>query len=381
MPPLDRADFPVCERLVYLDHAGVNALPGPVAAAMAAWARRAAAGGSTTVDDDEAELETVRARAAALMGVRAEEVAFVKNTTEGLAFVAGGLDWRPGDRVVVPAGEFPSTWYPWLALAERGVVVDTVAPAGPGGVLPVDAFAAVVEAGAPPRLVVSSWVQFGRGFRVDLPALAELAHGVGALLCVDAIQGLGVLPADLAAWGVDFAAADAHKWLLGPSGIGVLAAVGGALDRLRPLEPGWASVAHRHQWDNPHLVWDPTARRLEGGSANFAGTTGLGAALGLLDAAGVEAIWSYVDGLCDHMVAGLERAGCPVLSDRGEGRSAIVTFEVPGTTAEAAVAALAARGVVTSARGGGVRAAPHGYNLVDDVDALVDAVTDLRPHR
>ena len=228
------------------------------------------------MDDDEAHAEVVRDSAARLMGVSPREVAFVKNTTEGLGFVANGLGWKTGDRVVVPAHEFPSTFYPWKALESQGVTVDTVVPCHAGGALPLEAFAEALASGPPPRLVALSWVQFGLGWRTDLAALARAVHGVGGLLCVDVIQGLGVVPAALGEWGVDFAAADAHKWLLGPSGIGVLYVREACLEMLRPLEPGWASVAHRQQWDNLDLVLDGTARRFEGGTANAAGIYGLG---------------------------------------------------------------------------------------------------------
>ncbi len=218
-------------------------------------------------------LDEVRLTAAALLGVPATDVAFVKNTTEGLAFVAEGLDLRPGQRVIVPDREFPSTLFPFLALRDRGVRVDLVQPQGPGGALPLEAFAAALDE-APTALVTVSWVQFGTGWRTDLEVLADLCHRHGALLCVDVIQGLGVLPCSLAEWGVDFAAADGHKWLLGPEGLGVLYVAAEHRDRLRVIEPGWASVAQREQWDDLRLDYDDSARRFEGGTLNVAGALG-----------------------------------------------------------------------------------------------------------
>ena len=313
------------------------------------------------------------------MGVPLADVAFVKNTTEGLGFVANGLAWDPGDRVVIPDLEFPSTLYPWLALRDLGVVVDVVPTVGPGCCLPAEAFAEVIAAGRAPKVVVTSWVQFGRGWRSDLAALAELCHDAGALLCADVIQGLGVVPAELEAWGVDFAMADAHKWLLGPEGIGVLYVRGSCLDRLRPLEPGWNSVAHREQWDNLELVWDSSARRLEGGSHNYAGIFALGASLGLLADAGLDAVWRHVDALCERACTGLAtEAGATILSDRSPGgRSPIVTFALDGRDPEVVRQHLLGAGVVASARGGGVRIAPHGYNTAEEIDRLVAAVGGL----
>lgn len=375
---LDRGDFPVTERWAYLNHAGVAPLSTPVVDAMHAAAREVARNGSVGVDDRLAALEDVRARAARLLGVPATDVAFVKNTTEGMGFVASGLDFGPGDRVVTPDLEFPSTLLPWVALEPLGVRVDRVAPEGPGRTVPLDRVAEALDAG-PCRLVACSWVQYGRGWRSDLAALADLCHDHGALLCVDVIQGLGVVPASLAEWGVDFAAADAHKWLLGPEGIGVFYVAERCRDLLRPLEPGWASMAHRTDWENLELVWADDARRFEGGSFNMAGVAGLGAAVDLLQAAGVDRVWRHVDDLLVRAAAGLADLGATVLSDRsGEGRSAILTFEVPGVDPAAAARLLEAEGVVLSARGGGLRISPHGYTTEAEIDTLLAAVDSLR---
>jgi cysteine desulfurase / selenocysteine lyase len=376
--PLDRNHFPVTERWAYFDHAGIAPLSTPVVEAVAAQARAVATDGSVGAEGRLGRLEEVRERAARLLGAPVTDVAFVKNTTEGMGFVASGLDFGPGDRVVVPDLEFPSTLLPWVALEPRGVQVDRIAPVGAGRTVPLERLAEAVEAG-PCRVVASSWVQFGRGWRSDLAELAAVCHEHGALLCVDLIQGLGVVPASLAEWGVDFAAADAHKWLLGPEGIGVFYVAERCRDLLRPLEPGWASVAHRTEWENLDLVWAPDARRFEGGSFNMLGVTGLGAAIDLLLDAGVDRIWQHVDGLLRRAAEGLAEAGATVLSDRsGDGRSGILTFEVPGVDAAAACRLLEAEGVVASARAGGVRVSPHGYTTEAEVDTLVAAVESLR---
>ncbi|HSH59711.1 MAG TPA: aminotransferase class V-fold PLP-dependent enzyme, partial [Acidimicrobiales bacterium] len=198
-PPLDRADFPVMDRWAYLNHAGITALPAPALDAQHRCARELAVDGGLAYAGHAERAEEVRSAAAVVMGVAAGDVAFVKNTTEGLGFVANGLAWQEGDRVVVPDLEFPSTLYPWLALRDRGVVVDVVPPVGTGRCLPVEAFAATIADGPAPRVVATSWVQFGRGWRTDMAALASLCHDAGALLCADVIQGLGVVPAELEA--------------------------------------------------------------------------------------------------------------------------------------------------------------------------------------
>jgi selenocysteine lyase/cysteine desulfurase len=374
--PLPRQLFPITERYHYFNHAGVSPLPRPAAEAIAEDAARLAAWGSLCHDRRAERMEQARRRAAELMGVAPEDVAVVKNTTEGLGFVANGLTWREGDRVVVPDREFPSAFYPWLLLRDQGVVVDLVEPVGEGLTVPLERFEEKLRTGAGRvRVVAVSWVQFGRGWRTDLAALARLCRDHGALLCADVIQGLGVVPADLGRWGVDFAMADGHKWLLGPEGFGVLYVGARHRDTLRVLEPGWASVAHREEWDNLDLVLDDSARRFEGGSYNITGAVGLAASLDLLADAGVDAIWSHVDRLCDRLASGAAELGAEVLSDRtGEGRSSILSLRLPGVDPAEAVEQLRRAGVVGAARAGGIRLAPHGYNDDADVDAALEAL-------
>ncbi len=380
MAPLPRRQFPVADHLCYLNHAGIAPLPRGAVEAMVLDAEDSMRRGSLSEDDRQDQMERVRIAAARLMGVEASDVAFVKNTTEGLAFVANGLDWKPGDRVVVPDLEFPSTVYPWLELADRrGVTLDVLEPVGPGAALPLERFeSALIDGAGRVRVVALSWVQFSRGWRTNLAALAWLCHDHGALLCADVIQGLGVIPTHLAAWGVDFAMADAHKWLLGPEGIGVLYVARTARDRLRVSEPGWASVAHRMEWENLELVYDDSARRYEGGTYNLVGVAGMGASLDLLTEAGVEAVWTYVDGLCDALCDGLTDSGATVLSDRSpDGRSAVVTAQLAGVDPALAVERLQAGGIVVSPRGGGIRVSPHAWNTAEDIGRFLAALPGL----
>ena len=369
--PIPRAAMAVTESLAYLNHAGVAPLARPALASMMASAEEATRFGSLSVDAADQKREEIRTGAAALMGVPVGGVAFVKNTTEALGFVANGLAWSSGDRVLVPGHEFPSTIYPWLALADRGVVVERLAPVNAAGEVPIEAYEDALADG-PVRLVAVSWVQFGRGWRTDLLALAALCREHGTLLCADVIQGLGVIPAELSAWGVDFAMADAHKWILGPEGTGVFYVAPNRIETLRVLEPGWNAVVHRQDWENREWVPDTTARRFEGGTMSVAAIAAMGASIDLLRGSGIDRIWSHVDAWCQKLAAGLVALGLPVWSQReGEGRSGIVTFGTGDADPAAVAKRLAAAGVVCSARGGGIRVSPHGYNDDDDLDRFL----------
>jgi len=375
--PLPRDEFPIASRYVYLDNATATPLPLCAARAGKEYIDDATARGGLSIARWEERAEEVRGSAAALMDVPVAGVAFVKNTTEGMSFIANGLDLAPGERVLVPDHEFPGTLYPWVALRDRGVVVDHVDPLGPGWTLPISQFRRALEA-APTRAVATSWVQFSRGWRTDLAALAALCHEHGALLCVDVIQGLGVLPAHFEQWDVDFAVADGNTWMLGPRGTGVLYAAERTRSLVRPSEPGTASVTGAVDPDSGHMVYADSARRFEGGALTFETITQLGASADLLLKAGVETIWAHVDALLDRASQGLRAGGIVTLSDRSPaGRSAAITVEVPGHDPAAVCEQLRYQDIICAVRAGGLRISPHGYNTAAEIDRLVEAVRHI----
>jgi cysteine desulfurase / selenocysteine lyase len=368
-----RRQMPVARRWAYLDHAAVAPISGPAAETLSGWAEDASLNGDTSCPRWYRELEDVRRTAAGLMGASTDEVALIGNTTAGITLVAEGFPWKPGDNVVTRADEFPSNQYPWLNLASRGVEVRRVATDGTDSDL--DRLAEACDERT--RIVTVSWVTFATGWRHDLDRLAEMVHRRGALLFVDAIQGLGVFPLDVAATPVDFLAADGHKWLLGPEGAGLFFARREHLDRLRALGVGWNSVVHSHDFNHIELRLKPRAERYEGGSPNTVGLLALGASLRLLAELGTERIAGRVLELTDLACERLASLGAVVHSDRrGPRRSGIVSFELPGRDPQALRQRCLEGGVVLSCRAGRLRISPHAYNDPGDLDRLVEA---LRP--
>ncbi len=208
-----RDQMPVTRRWAYFDHAAVAPLPEPARATLERWGRDLAENGDVYWEQWRQAAEQARNAAAQMLGAAAEEVALVPSTSAGISLVAEGFPWQAGDNVVTPACEFPANVYPWQNLASRGVETRLV-PCPDGRVHAADLAAACDHR---TRLVAVSWVQYASGWRSDLAALAEMAHARGALLLVDAIQGLGVFlsgcrgPVDRLS-----RASDGHKWLLGP---------------------------------------------------------------------------------------------------------------------------------------------------------------------
>ncbi len=206
--------MPVTQRWAYFDHAAVAPLPEPSRGAMNAQVADQAENGDVNWPEWRKNVERVRKLGAELIGAKPDEVAVIRNTTEGIGLVAEGFPWQAGDNVVVPASEFPSNLYPWKHLASRGVEVRVVD--APNERLTPAMIDAACDSRT--RIVALSWVGYATGWRNDPATFAEIAHKHGACFFLDAIQGCGVLPLDVASIGIDFLSADGHKWMLGPEG-------------------------------------------------------------------------------------------------------------------------------------------------------------------
>jgi selenocysteine lyase/cysteine desulfurase len=365
-----RSFFPVAQRLAYLNHAGVAPISTRVAEALARYAAEATERGAFDYERAyDAEIERVRARGALLIGAGSDEIAFVKNTSEGLGLVAAGLDWRRGDRVVVCDLEYPSNVYAWWSLRPRGV--ETVMLESRDGALPLER---VEEALRHPRtrLLSLSSVEFGSGARNDLETLGRLCRERGVLFCVDAIQSLGCFPLDVGRCQIDFLAADGHKWLLSVEGCGLFYCRRALLASLTPRVVGWRSVTDNTDFDRYHFDLQPGAGRFEEGTPNTPGIFALGAAIDLLLELGVEAIGARVLELTDALCDGLRSRGARLASPRDGGQaSGIVAFTLPDEPPRRTAARLRAAGVFVVARRGCVRASPHFYNSPEDLDRLL----------
>lgn len=365
-----RSQMPVALNWAYLDHAAVAPISRPAQAAIHAWANELATQGAAEWAKWARRIEGVRASAAKLLNAAEDEIALVRSTTEGINLVAEGFPWREGDNVVVPDAEFPSNLYPWMHLASRGVEARRV-PA-PDGLAPLDALASACDART--RLVAVSWVGYATGYRLDLDAVAEMAHARGALLFVDAIQGLGALPLDVQKTPVDFLAADGHKWLLGPEGAGLFYSRRSHLNLLRPVGVGWNSVVQTLDFSRIELTFKPTAGRYEGGTYNMPGFMGLGASLDLLAAYDAQALAARVLHLAEVTRERLRTAGAIVAGSADPARqSGIVAFDLPGRALAEVRRRCLERQVLVSVRGGRLRTSAHAYNDESDIDRLIAA--------
>lgn len=362
----------------YLDYAGVGLLRPAARTAMHAALDDVMGHGAARFDRFFAAREEARCTAARVLDCDVDEVALVPNSSTGLHLVADGLDWRPGQEVVVFDRDFPANVHPWRRLTGRGVSLRWV-PARRHS-YQLDDLAALI--GPATRMVAVSHVNFLTGFRIDLDAVCALAAAVGALVCVDAAQSLGAVPLSVRRTPVDFLAAGGHKWLCGPPGTGLFFCRRDRLELLPWAPAGWfgydgaADLLVRGEGHFSYeLPLRPSARRFEGGMPNFLGLVGLGAALAELEGVGLTAVEERIRRLGTRLRAGLGDLGYPVLSPDGEGRSGIVTFAAPD--ARHRYDDLAARGFQLSYPDGKIRVSAHFWTADDEVDRLLDALPPI----
>jgi cysteine desulfurase / selenocysteine lyase len=366
-----RETFPVTRRWAFFDHAAVAPISAPARAALAEWAADVVENGAVNEKRWLKRIEEVRGLAGQLLNADPLDIAFIKNTSEGIGIVAEGFPWQAGDNVVTAAEEYPANIYPWLNLASRGVEVRMV-PSRAGRIL-IDDVRDALDGRT--RLLTLSHVEFASGFRNDLAALGELCRQRGILFFVDAIQGLGVLPLDAQQMPIDFLAADGHKWLLGPEGAGIFYIRRDLVDFLHPVDIGWNSVVGARNFSTIDFRLKPHAGRWESGSLNVAGITALGASLQILVQIGFPAITARVLDLTDTICAGVARLGWHVFSSREENeKSGIVSVEVPGGHAGEVVRRCRAAGIIVNQRAGRLRLSPHFYNNEEEVEKLLEVL-------
>ncbi|MCX4690531.1 aminotransferase class V-fold PLP-dependent enzyme [Kitasatospora purpeofusca] len=359
----------------YLDYAGLGRLRPAAVTAMRTAVEEVLPYGSAAVGRLFGARATARRSVARLLGCTPEEVALVPNTSTGIHLVADGLDWRPGDQVVLFERDFPANVRPWLRLRRHGVEPVWV-PMRDGGHRIEDVAAAL---GPATRLVAVSHVNFATGFRCDLDRICALAAEVGALVCVDAVQSLGALPLSVADTPVDFLAAGAHKWLCGPPGTGTFYCRADRLELLRTTPTGWfGHEGAAEVTKGPgHLRYDLPERagaaRVEGGMYDLVGMAGLAAALAELEETGIAAVAARVRALADRLRTGITQLGYDlVLPPDGAGHSGLVCFTGRRTEGTELVRRLASAGIHVSVPDGLVRVSPHFWTTDEEVAEILD---------
>ena len=354
--------FPSSERLHYLNHAAISPWPRCSADAVQQFAEENALQGALDYGRWVATEQRCRERYASLLNANADDIALVKNTSEGLSFIANGLAWQAGDNIVLPDCEFPSNWLAWDALRRHGVELRQIAMQSPEHIeQPEQALLAACDERT--RLLAVSAVQYRDGFRLDLQQLGAYCHQHAILFSVDAIQQLGMLPLDVQACHIDFVSADAHKWLLGPEGQAVFYCAPQVRPQLQPSQYGWKQYEDPFAFDRAEWVPSTTGKRYEPGSPNTLGITAADAALGLLLDTGMPTVAELALGNAELLRSSLAECAGIAISNPPlpRQRTAIVNFRPLHCSADKLHQKLMQRGVFCATRGNGIRLSPHFY--------------------
>lgn len=366
-----RSLFPAANNYTYLNSAAVSPMPSTAADAVMSQISDVSNHGSEHYTDWIATKNRARDLLALMLNVRREQIAFMRNTSDGFASVAAGIDWAEGDNIVSFAEEFPANFYPWRRVRDEYGVELRLASERDGRI-DLDEFCSLIDGNT--RLVAISAIQFASGFQADLARIAEAAHAVEALFAVDIIQALGARGFDLPALGVDIASSASHKWLCAPEGCGFLYLSDEARNRVKPTLTGWISVETPWDFEDREQPWKSDALAWESGTGCSSLFYGLEQSLKLLNETGLERIETYLEGLTDQLCEMLGGKDYDIVSSRTPGeKSAIVCIKHrDGIHCSDIAKRLQQEKIVVSPRNDRLRIAPHFYNNLEDIERLVE---------
>jgi kynureninase len=371
-----RSEFPVLERTAYL----ISASLGPIGtrarsrldAYLDAWAAKGAPD-LVWFQDIFPAMGELKGTFARMVGCDADELAITTNVSVALSTVATCLDLSGSrNRIVLSELDFPTDGHVWLAQPDAEIVW---LPSEDGLTIPLQTYADAIDERT--ALVMVNRVLYRSSAIMDAKAVCTMAREAGALTFVDDYHGAGIVPLDLHDLGCDLYSAGVLKWLCGGPGLAFLYARRDLLPSLEPRITGWFATADPFSFDTQHLVYHPTARRLEHGTPPAPVVFLAQGGLDVITEVGVERIRARQGELTDHVIAGADEMGLPVRTPRERrARGGVVNVGV-GARAGEICHALLARGVCTDFRGDGLRVSPHFFNTEDDIDRMFAELREL----
>ena len=370
--------FQLDENIIHLNHAAVAPWPVVTRDAVIAFAEENVSIGSQNYGLWMQTEQQLKQKLAKLINAEStDEIAILKNTSEGLSLIAQGLGLKSGDNIVIPAEEFPSNRVAWQALQSQGVETRLVSIEDVD-----DPEQALIDAmDEHTRLLSCSSVQFARGLRLQLKRVGDACKNNNTLFCVDAIQSLGAIQFDAQACHADFVVADGHKWMCGPEGTALFYCRSEVQDKLQLRQHGWHML--KSAFDFSHKETTSTivdnAQRFECGSSNMMGIAALNASLGLLLDIGIDKIQSELLSKVEYLHDELRSLSkLTILSATRNNRYAgIVTFQKNTVDNEKLTQHLQDNDVLCAFRGEGVRFSPHFYTDTKDIDKALNLVADF----
>lgn len=369
--------FQLDKNIVHLNHAAVAPWPVVTRDAVIAFAEENTAIGSQNYALWMETEQQLKQKLKQLINARStDEIALLKNTSEGLSLIAQGLSFKSGDNIVIPAEEFPSNKVVWQALQTQGVDLRLIS------VQDVDEpeQALINAMDGDTRLLSCSSVQFARGLRLDLNIIGLACRQNNTLFCVDAIQSLGAISFDAQSCHADFVVADGHKWMCGPEGTALFYCRKEVQDLLQLRQYGWHMLKDAFDFSHQHseIQIADNAQRFESGSPNMMGIAALNASLGLLLDIGIEKIQNKVIENASYLIDQLILSSdITILSPTQQGRYAgIITFQKQHVDNIKLYQQLQDNNVICAYRGDGIRFSPHFYTDLQLINKALTIVHD-----
>jgi selenocysteine lyase/cysteine desulfurase len=368
-----RSLFPhTSQHKIYLNHAGTSPLSMRVVAAMEAYLRERSHGKLETYTDDLPMVQELRSCIQLLINAESpDRIALAANTSDAINIVAGGVDWKSGDRILLNNLEFPANVWPFLNLRNLGVELDFIQSAD--GRITIDQ----IEQGLTPRtrLVALSAVQFLSGFRADLASIGNLCRARGITFAVDGIQAVGAIKLDVQAMKIDALAAGGQKWQMSPHGTGFLYITEDLQSRISQKNFGWLGVAEPWEFRNYSQGPALSARRYEGGSSNMPCLWGMHAALKTILEFGADAIEGQILTLTQTLIDGFHDVPAVQIhsSTNLHERAGIVTIRLPqSSNPQEVFKKLLEKEITTGLREGMLRYSPHFYCSIEEMKEAVE---------
>ena len=377
MDNLTTSEFIQQQDMFYLNHAAVAPWPLRTANAVKEFANQNHLEGASHYPQWlEVEIRLRSTLARLINAPSPDDIALVKNTSEGLSFVAHGIEWHDSDNIVIPDCEFPSNRIVWESLTQRyGVEVRQV------DIHVEQPEQAILDAcDRHTRLISASTVQYADGLCLYLDTIGDYCADNNILFCVDAIQSIGALPIDVQAIHADFVVADAHKWMLGPEGIALFYSSALARQKIKLHEYGWHMIETPFNFDSKLWQEASSARRFECGSPNMLGIHAMAASISLLEEVSLNLIASRIQDNSRYLFELIKNhPALSLLTPCNEGRfSGIVSFRHEKVDNNQLYNYLMENKVICAFRGGAIRFSPHFYNTHSQLQEAMELVHSFK---
>lgn len=379
-----KEDFPIIKRVAYMNNASYTPIPFYTIKAMTDFLVECSVNGPdspTVIDDIERRAQEARNEIAKLINCSPDEIVLTQSTTEGLNYVANGLQWKKGESVIIRDGnhEHPANYIPWVRLKKNGVNVKKMKITDDSGFFNIKELEEAINQKT--KLVVFSHALFNTGAILPVEKIGRIAAKRKVMFCLDAAQTVGCLPVDVKKLGCDFAAFPGSKWLCGPLGSGVFYCSKKAYEKLEPLQIGGESA---FVLDDESVAYKDMPERMQAGFRNWVGMVGLTASIHYIMRLGINEIRKRNMELANMLRDGLKKMSHVTVygPEEEKSRTSIVSFNVNKIEATDVVKRLEENGIIFAKRDISkkmiVRASPHFFNQDGDIQKTIELIKKLQ---